>query len=81
MKVHLVTDARLNPMRGELDGAIPIRPMEGVLIRLLVHTTDEVPDIGDHFEGSLALGFRPAFAKEFAHNLLGALQDLDEKDR
>jgi hypothetical protein len=75
-QVHLVTDAQVNAVKGEMEEATPIVPTRMVLLRVSAPATDELPDIPDHFEETLSLAFRPEVAVEVAHAILAAASAL-----
>ena len=73
-KVHLVTDVEVLPARGEVEGPIPIRLLSGtVFLRIHAPTTDEL-DLP--WEGQ-SLALHPDLAKKLAHDLLSAVQELE----
>ena len=79
-KVYLVTEAKVQAVGIDLDGATPIVPMRAVLVRTDFQTTDEWPDfLSLPGESALFFAVHPDLAKGLAHDLLDAAQDLDNE--
>ena len=74
-KVHLATDAVVRPVKPEMDGVTPIVPLKMISLQLLAPTTDEWPL--PFREGEICVALHPGLAKDVAHALLAAVQELE----
>ena len=78
-KVCLVTDAQVQAVSIDLEGATPIVPMRAVLVRTGFQTTDEWPDVLSLPGESVLFAVDPYLAKRLAYDLLAAAQDLENE--
>ena len=78
-KVHLVNDARVLKVRLGLDGATSIVPLRAAVLQLLAPPTSVEWQVPRPPGATISFALHPDLAREIAHDLLNAANELDRK--